>query len=213
MEQVPQIDFPLRGVWKAIRSPGHHRFAYDFAAAGEDGKLFSASTAKLLIGKASVENSYAWSKPVYSPVNGKIVEASDGCADQQNLNLARDLIKVFAIGVLQSRKAREDLRIFAGNYVVIASEGYYVLLAHLREGSLMVASDQSVSRDQQVACVGNSGNSAAPHLHLQVNDGPNLLDSKIKEFGFARYDRWTGKSWETTLGMAPVKGDLIRFYD
>lgn len=166
-----------------------------------------------MIGKTAVENSYGWSKPVYSPVDGKVVAASDGWPDRQNLNLARDLIKVFAMGVLQSQKAREDLRVFAGNYVIIAFEGYYVLLAHLRNGSLMIVSDQNVSQGQQVASVGNSGNSAAPHLHLQVNDGLNLLDSEIKEFGFTRYDRWTGKSWETTVRTAPIKGDLMRFYD
>ncbi|MEJ2596878.1 MAG: M23 family metallopeptidase [Anaerolineales bacterium] len=211
--RIPQLDFPLRGVWKAIRSPGHHRFAYDFAASGEDQKLFSVSTAKLLIGKASVDDSYGWSKPVYSPVDGKIVAASDGWPDQQGLNLVRNLIRVFAMSVLQAQKVREDLRTFAGNYVIIASDGYYVLLAHLREGSLMVTSGQSISRGEQVANVGNSGNSAAPHLHLQVNDDSNPLDSKIKEFRFTRYDCWMRESWETKLGTAPEKGTLIRYYD
>lgn len=213
MDQIPQIDFPLRGLWKAIRSPGHHRFAYDFAAAGQNRKLFSAPLIKLLIGRVSVNESYSWSAPVYSPVDGEIIEASDGWLDQQNLNLARELVRVFVMGVFQSQKAREDLRVFAGNYVVIASEDFYVLLAHLRNGSVRVASGDRIVAGQQIASVGNSGNSAAPHLHLQVNDGRNLLDSKIKEFGFTRYDRWTGKSWETILGTAPVKGDLIRFYD
>ncbi|MEJ2555867.1 MAG: M23 family metallopeptidase [Anaerolineae bacterium] len=83
----------------------------------------------------------------------------------------------------------------------------------MRNGSLRVASGDRIVAGQQIASVGNSGNSAAPHLHLQVNDGRNLLDSKIREFGFTRCDRWTGKSWETILGTAPVKGDLIRFYD
>jgi hypothetical protein len=212
MDLIPQINPPLRGVWKAIKSPGHHRFAYDFAAAGKDGKLFSVSAVKLMIGKTAVENSYGWSKPVYSPIDGKVVSASDGWPDRQNLSLARDVINVLAMGVFQSQKVSEDLRVFAGNYVMIAAEGYYILLAHLRNGSLQISSEQNVSQGQQLASVGNSGNSAAPHLHLQVNDGHNLLDSEIKEFVFTRYDRWTGQAWETTMNTAPRKGDLMRFY-
>jgi hypothetical protein len=213
MELMPQIDPPLRGVWKAIKSLGHHRFAYDFAAIGEDEKHFSASAGKLLIGKTAVEKFYGWSQPVYSPVKGKVVFASDGWPDQLNVNFVRDLINVFAMSVLQSRKVREDLRVFAGNYVIIESEGSYIFLAHLRKGSLMIASDQTVSQGQQLARVGNSGNSMAPHLHLQVNDGANLLDSEIKEFAFTQYDRWMGKSWETTRKTPPVKGEVMRFYD
>lgn len=213
MDQIPQIVPPLRGVWKAIRTPGHHRFAYDFAAAGEDRKLFSASIAKLMISKMPVRTSYGWAKPVYSPVDGEVFTASDGWPDRPNLNLPRDLIKIFVQGMFQASKVRQDLRIFAGNYVIIVSERYYVLLAHLRNGSLKIEPHQNVSRGQQIANVGNSGNSAAPHLHLQINDGSDLLASMIKKFRFTRCDRWTGNSWETIVGMSPRKGELMRFYD
>lgn len=213
MNLAPLIDPPLRGIWKAIKSPGHHRFAYDFAASGKDGKLFSVSAVRLLIGKTAVENSYGWSQPVFSPVDGKVVSASDGWPDRLNVNLVWDLITVFAMSVLQAQKVREDLRVFAGNYIIIASEDYYVLLAHLRKDSVLTASDQLVAQGQQLANVGNSGNSAAPHLHLQVNDGPDFLHSEIKEFAFSRYDRWLGNTWETTMKSSPIKGEVMRFHD
>ena len=200
-------------MWRAINSPGHHRFAYDFSAVGEDGKLFSVSPAKLIIGGTAVESSYGWSKPVYSPVDGTVISVSDGWPDRQTLSLARDVINVSVISVLQSQKVKDDLRVFAGNYVILASEGYYVFLAHLRNGSLKITAEQSVSQGQLLANVGNSGNSVAPHLHLQINDGPNLLDSVIKEFVFTRFERWTGKSWKAVERTPPVKGELMRFSD
>ncbi|MCE0497181.1 MAG: urea transporter [Methylacidiphilales bacterium] len=58
-----------------------------------------------------------------------------------------------------------------GNYVVIyADHGYYVLLAHLRQGSTLVCAGQRLVCGQPVGRCGNSGRSPLPHLHLQVQD-------------------------------------------
>jgi Peptidase family M23 len=46
----------------------------------------------------------------------------------------------------------------------------YAVLAHLRRGSLRVASGQPVHAGAQVAECGNSGNSTEPHLHFQLMD-------------------------------------------
>jgi murein DD-endopeptidase MepM/ murein hydrolase activator NlpD/urea transporter len=60
-----------------------------------------------------------------------------------------------------------------GNYVVIYHDaGYYVLLAHLRQGSLLVVAGQRLYGGQPLARCGNSGRSPIPHLHLQVQDAP-----------------------------------------
>jgi murein DD-endopeptidase MepM/ murein hydrolase activator NlpD len=63
-----------------------------------------------------------------------------------------------------------------GNHVVLdIGSNRYVLLAHLERGSAAVTAGQRVSAGQPVARVGNSGNTAEPHLHLQVQDGPRLM--------------------------------------
>lgn len=60
----------------------------------------------------------------------------------------------------------------AGNFVVIEHRlnevRYLTLYAHLRKGSLKVVSGQKVSRGEQLAEVGSSGNSQIPHLHFGV---------------------------------------------
>jgi murein DD-endopeptidase MepM/ murein hydrolase activator NlpD len=60
-----------------------------------------------------------------------------------------------------------------GNTVVLRHDtGYYVLLAHLRQGSALVVVGQRVVCGQPLARCGNSGRSPIPHLHLQVQDTP-----------------------------------------
>ena len=58
-----------------------------------------------------------------------------------------------------------------GNYVVIYHEaGYYVLLAHLLQGSPLVYVGQRIVSGEPIGSCGNSGRSPVPHLHLQVQD-------------------------------------------
>ncbi|MDQ4076389.1 MAG: M23 family metallopeptidase [Chloroflexota bacterium] len=42
---------------------------------------------------------------------------------------------------------RSDIRPFAGNYIIIESDGVYIFLAHLKEGSLTVKVGDSVEPD------------------------------------------------------------------
>jgi hypothetical protein len=207
----PLVEFPLRGEWRAVRSPGHHRHAYDFAAVrGDRFRLFSVSKAALLFGSASSSDSYGWGAPVYSPIDGEVVTASDGWTNTLNIHLLKDVFRVFANGILHAHNARANLSLFAGNHIIITSSAGLVFLAHLQCGSLKVASQDSVSCGQLLASVGSSGNSAMPHLHFQINDGPDLFRSKIKKFGFSHYQRRVGNHWERVKGESPQKGWLIR---
>ena len=54
-----------------------------------------------------------------------------------------------------------------GNYVIIDhGDGYVSLYGHC--SSLNVSSGQTVSKGQQIACVGSSGNSTGPHCHFEI---------------------------------------------
>lgn len=59
----------------------------------------------------------------------------------------------------------------AGNYIAIDCGGFYVFLAHLRDGSIKVVSNQQVEIGDPLAEMGNSGNSSEPHLHLHAQRG------------------------------------------
>ena len=60
----------------------------------------------------------------------------------------------------------------AGNHVVLGlgPSGPFVLLAHLRRGTLRVGPGDSVTVGEMVGECGNSGNSTEPHVHVQVTD-------------------------------------------
>ena len=60
----------------------------------------------------------------------------------------------------------------AGNHVVLAlgPGGPYVLLAHLRRGTVTVTPGDELVVGSPLGECGNSGNSTEPHVHLQVSD-------------------------------------------
>ena len=57
--------------------------------------------------------------------------------------------------------------------------GQYAVYFHLKRGSVRVRVGQRVRAGQQIASLGNSGNSTAPHLHFGMQDGPNGLSNSL----------------------------------
>lgn len=55
-----------------------------------------------------------------------------------------------------------------GNFIVIKCAGREILLAHLKQGSIMVAAGQEVRPGRPLGRVGNSGNTLEPHLHIEA---------------------------------------------
>ena len=64
-----------------------------------------------------------------------------------------------------------DREHMAGNYVAINCGEFYVFLAHLRAGSIVVKKGEQVEVGEPLAQMGNSGNSSEPHLHLHAQRG------------------------------------------
>ena len=56
----------------------------------------------------------------------------------------------------------------AGNYIAIKHVSFdiVIILAHLRENSLLVKQGDTIKEGQPIAKVGNSGNTTEPHLHI-----------------------------------------------
>ncbi len=55
------------------------------------------------------------------------------------------------------------------NAVLIDAGEYYVFMGHFKQGTVMVKEGDEVRTGEPLACVGNSGFSAEPHLHIQVH--------------------------------------------
>lgn len=55
------------------------------------------------------------------------------------------------------------------NQVLIETNNSFVFLAHLKKGSVIVKEGDRVTYGQPLGCVGNSGFSSEPHLHIQAH--------------------------------------------
>ncbi len=204
----PVIELPLRGEWHALRPPGHPREAFDFVALSATGRrYFSRSWVAYLLSAGPAADSYGWSRPVYAPFEGTVTAASDGWPDRETVNLIRDLLRPL---VRPPKVVDRDIRPFAGNYVIIQSDRAAVFLAHLRRGSVRASVGQRVAPGQRIGEVGNSGNSLAPHLHLQLMDGPDPLRARLVPFRLRRYERWNGRAWEAVREGPLAPGERIR---
>lgn len=204
---APTLEFPLRGDWAVVRSPGHHRYAFDFAAVpGPDGGFFRKPVLKLLWSGASVEDSHSWGRPVHAPLDASVAELCDDVPDRSTVRAVGSRVRVF-----RARPQPQDVRALAGNYLLLKSQRWFILLAHLKRGSIRVGVGHSIEKGQLIAEVGNSGSSLAPHLHMQVLDAPDPQRAATIGFLVTEYDRWTGRQWQPARYRELVKGERVRF--
>lgn len=112
------------------------RWAYDFVIE------------PALHGSSSLEDYGCYGTPVLAPVTARVHHAVDGEPDEipgSGLN------------------ARAPL----GNNVVLQLEtGTYLIVAHLKPGSVLVRTGDMVTEGQPVGACGNSGNTSEPHIHI-----------------------------------------------
>lgn len=130
------------------------RFAYDFLAVDAEGRSHAGDGTRL-------EDYLAYGRPVLAPADGMVVDVCDGVRDAPGPGT----------GWLDWRAAD-----FRGNWVTLRhAEGEYSFLAHLVPGSVRVRPGDRVRRGDTLGLCGNSGHSTEPHLHFQVQDGPDFF--------------------------------------
>lgn len=129
------------------------RYAYDVVI-WKDGATFQGDG-------TSNEDYWAWGQPVFAPADGTVVDVVNDLPDIEP-NLPPD---------------QRDAANPAGNHVVIeTAEREYVFIGHLQQGSVQVAIGDEVNAGDQLGLTGNSGNTSEPHIHIHVQDSPDVLD-------------------------------------
>ena len=114
-------------------------------------------------GDRSLPQSYvAFGAKVYSVADGTVVAVNRGLPEQ--------IPEVWPTGLA--------LNDFGGNYVIAdIGNGHYAFYAHLQNGSVTVNVGDRLRAGQVIGLLGNTGNSAGPHLHFHIVDGPDPLAS------------------------------------
>ncbi|MGA3253743.1 MAG: M23 family metallopeptidase, partial [Mycobacterium sp.] len=138
------------------------RFAIDWKRTDDQGNFYTGDQTK--------NESYVdYGSPVYAVADGTVTSTLDDMdANVPGILPASD-------PVLAPKLTVENID---GNHVILdIGDGVYAMYAHFIKGSLLVKPGDKVKKGQQIAQLGNTGNSNAPHLHFQLMNGPSLLDA------------------------------------
>jgi len=103
-----------------------------------------------LSGSDKLEDYGCYGIPVVAPVSGLVTYAHDGEPDMTP-------------GVLSKNYLAPE-----GNHIMIQLEetGTYLMIAHLKQGSVIVKTGEKVTEGQMIGQCGNSGNTSEPHIHI-----------------------------------------------
>ncbi|MTD12598.1 peptidoglycan DD-metalloendopeptidase family protein [Nakamurella sp. YIM 132087] len=130
------------------------RFAIDYVQVDSEGRLWS--------GDATSVDSYPYfGTGVYAVADGPVVAVVDGMPEQTPT--------VNPTGL--------ELAEYGGNHIVQdIGNGRYAFYAHLKTGTAGAwkVGDQ-LTAGEQIAELGNTGNTDAPHLHFHIMDSPDPL--------------------------------------
>jgi hypothetical protein len=186
------LDSPLLGEWyvlnggRSVLLNGHsanESNAVDFLRVGVNGRTHTGGGGAPLTEYAG----FGW--PVLAPADGRIVEVTDGYADNPP-------------------GTNSD---HANHLLIDIGGGRYVSMAHLKQGSVTVHVGDVVRSGQPLATVGNNGHSNEPHLHLQVQDSSAGADADhTYPMVFRSVDIRRGGAWPWGDSRELRTGDLVQ---
>jgi peptidase M23-like protein/uncharacterized protein DUF3887 len=190
-----QLSLPFKGRWLVFWGGDtrelnqHHdtpnqRFAFDLVGVDEDGKSKQGDGTRN-------EDYYAFGREVLAPADGTVIEVVEGVRDNPP-------------GSLNPYSA-------VGNCVIIQHRSEEVsVLAHFKQGTIVVKVGDKVKRGQLLGKCGNSGNSSEPHLHFHLQNSPILQDGLGMKCTFQKVSVIKEGKTETRMNFSPVKGQIIR---
>jgi murein DD-endopeptidase MepM/ murein hydrolase activator NlpD len=173
------LPLPFQGTWivensPARRTPSHGTHAFGASHAIDFVKVHEGRTApvrdwRTILTVEPVDRFYAFDQTIFAPVGGRVVSAQDGVPD---LVARRSPLARIPYAVTQASRARQGARGLAGNHIILdlGDGGPYLVVAHLRCGTVAVRPGEAVVAGRPIGRCGNSGNSTQPHVHLQVMD-------------------------------------------
>lgn len=156
------------------------RYAIDFIRIGPSGLVATADP-------PANEDFFAYGAELLAVADGTVIATHDDMPE--NVPFSEQM--AFPI----------TLETIAGNHVILDIGGAYVMYAHLQPGTVTVEPGQAVRRGEVLGRLGNSGNSDAPHLHLQVTDLPAPLAAEGLPFAFEAFG-WQGSIAELDAWLA-----------
>lgn len=213
------VDFPLRGEWRALRTPADRvpthgtdyfgqRYAFDFARLDPERSLYyERGLFRHLFGALPASSFFCWDQPVHAAFAGRVIAVGDGWPDRLRVNLFSELFRAtFAPPTPVGR----DYRPLAGNFVMLEGDVGVALYAHLRSGSVRVREGQAIGSGELLGAVGNSGNTTMPHLHFHLMDAHDPLTAAGRLCAFREYERFEAGKWVRVERGVPSALERVR---
>jgi len=150
-----ELTFPLQGEDYYVMHGGgtfpvnyHGLFASSQRYALDIGRLNEWGTRAAGLSPDRLSTYEVYGAPVYSPLAGTVVDTAGHLPD-----------------LTPGERMPEQP---TGNHVWLRRDSLYVVLAHLREGSVQVTPGERVQAGERLGAVGNTGNTTEPHLHVHA---------------------------------------------
>jgi murein DD-endopeptidase MepM/ murein hydrolase activator NlpD len=220
------VDFPLRGEWQAYHTPATkipshgtdmlgQRYAFDFIRTeeGPGWRYHPAGTLRTFILGVPTSECHGFDEPIHAPFEGLVAAAQDGYPERARIHPIRELAIVLK-NALTFRPTPDGLRKVLGNFVILRSSDspdVFAAFAHLRPGSVSVATGDTVRTGDLLGRVGSTGNSTAPHLHFQLMDSVDPTVAKGVPCVFRAYEVRRDGVWTRVTDAVPVNTDRIRY--
>ena len=110
------------------------------------------------------ENYFCYLEDIIAPCDGYVYDIVDKYKDTK---------------IIEGRPVICDIKDVRGNYITIKHQnGEYSTICHIKKGTFKVKEGEFVKEGQVIAKVGNSGNTMGPHIHFQVQNGPDFNKSE-----------------------------------
>ncbi len=139
------------------------------------------------------EDYLAYGQPLLSVADGTVVKVSDDVPDT-------------GPGALPGGDEGLSPNDVGGNVVVLRIAPHlFAFYLHNKPGSTVVKVGDTVKQGQQLAELGSSGNSLAPHLHFQLGRSRNMLAAENVPYVFPRFTV-TGTLTDSELVGEPSPG-------
>jgi hypothetical protein len=189
------IQPPFRGEWVVLQGGrssliNHHFFLPSQRHALD---LLAVKNGMHRHGDPQLLESYAcYDQLLFSPVSGTVVRVTNDRPDQ-------------AIGT-------SDPEFPVGNHAVIdMGNDRYVLLAHLKQGSVAAAEGDAVNAGDLIGRCGNSGNTSEPHLHLQIQNRADFYSDDLVAYpiGFENITHIRGGTFSSSQWGELRRNDRI----
>lgn len=126
------------------------------------------------------DSAWGWGREILAPAAGIVTYARN---DVPNNPRPGDP-DINSLGALH-----DPVMAFMGNCVIIDhGNSEYSVMAHLQQGSVTVKLGERVAAGQGIGKLGNSGDSFGPHLHYQLQSGPQPFHGQSLPFRFQNID-------------------------